>query len=236
MRNFKSNPFRASDSRMVKLHQIKTQQALDKNLLHSYLPVYERLLQHRKYTAESLLEIGVHDGASMQLWHTYLPAAQISGVDIDPLLQGHKDILQACPRLTLFMGTDAYQERFITGNLTPPYDVLIDDGPHTQTSFEEFIRLYLPLLKDDGIAIIEDVKSVQMARELLPLLSQEDQAFAEIYDLTALKQRSDDVLLVIDRSSNPLLRLPVPDSTVPGGVGTRYSIRPAILWRATPLR
>ena len=52
---------------LVKLNNIKT----DKNTTHSYLPLYEYLLNPIKDSAKSVLEVGVSKGGSIKLWKDY---------------------------------------------------------------------------------------------------------------------------------------------------------------------
>jgi hypothetical protein len=52
----------------------------DKNTVHSYLDLYERLLKSKKKTALNVLEIGVHFGGSIKLWHDYFENAVVYGL------------------------------------------------------------------------------------------------------------------------------------------------------------
>ena len=54
----------------------------DKNTIHSYLPLYEQLLNKRKETALNVLEVGINLGGSIKLWHDYFTNATIFGLDI----------------------------------------------------------------------------------------------------------------------------------------------------------
>ena len=54
----------------------------DKNFTHSYLPLYDTLLQPIKKTAINILEIGVNTGGSIKLWYDFFTNANIYGVDI----------------------------------------------------------------------------------------------------------------------------------------------------------
>src|SRR5262245_13536106 len=54
-----------------------------------YLHVYDEMLNSRRDQPCRLLEIGVQNGGSLELWAKYLPRAQvIVGCDIDPECAG----------------------------------------------------------------------------------------------------------------------------------------------------
>ena len=55
----------------------------DKNTDHSFLELYEKLLSLKKDTAKNVLEIGIWDGSSLNMWHDYFPNAKIIGLDIE---------------------------------------------------------------------------------------------------------------------------------------------------------
>lgn len=43
----------------------------DKNTVHSYLPLYQKLLINKKETANNILEIGIQHGGSIKLWNDF---------------------------------------------------------------------------------------------------------------------------------------------------------------------
>jgi hypothetical protein len=62
----------------------------DKNTTHSYLELYEQLLNKKKETAQNGLEIGIGDfgeknGGSVLLWKKYFKNATIYSMDILPI-------------------------------------------------------------------------------------------------------------------------------------------------------
>tara|TARA_Y200000002_G_C22429295_1_gene557296 strand:- start:38 stop:229 length:192 start_codon:yes stop_codon:yes gene_type:complete len=60
----------------------------------------------------------------------------------------------------------------------------------------KFIKYYFPLLKDDGILIIEDVKRLSWTKEFITLIPENNKKYIEIYDLRKNKNRYDDILFV----------------------------------------
>ena len=53
----------------------------DKNTVHSYLDLYERLFYKKRSSALNILEIGIKDGGSIKLWRDYFSNAHIYGLD-----------------------------------------------------------------------------------------------------------------------------------------------------------
>ena len=171
----------------------------DKQTLHSYGPVYEQLLSPLKGKNATVLEVGVQLGGSLLLWHDFLPDSVVIGLDnkdaIDPSIMPRMDPLRCA---VLFM--DAYDNDTISKvkQLAPNgIDFAIDDGPHSLASQQRFLELYLPLLNDGGIAVIEDIQDYSWF-DSLTLMVSEDYAY-EIIDLRGVKGRYDDLMLIVHK-------------------------------------
>jgi hypothetical protein len=178
----------------------------DKDTFHSYIELYERLLTPFIDKAITLVEIGIQYGGSMLLWQDYLPKAELVFVDnvnsIFPKILEHLD-----PDRASILFQDAYNE---TGADDVDYlaksgpsggiDFIIDDGPHTLQSQEDFLRLYLPLLNKGGVAVIEDVQDVQWFAALEAEVQKAEGEFvSEQVDLRSVKGRYDDLVFVVKR-------------------------------------
>jgi hypothetical protein len=181
----------------------------DKNTVHSYLDLYEALLSPKKDTARNILEVGIGDfkeknGGSIKLWKDYFPKAKIYALDIlskDRVL----DELINDERVVLFTSTNAYDEQFFNENILKEnlkFDFMLDDGPHTLESMKTFIRLYSKVMTDDGILIIEDVQSIDWWPALYSEVPQHLKKFVKPYDLRGNKNRFDDIVFTIDKSSS----------------------------------
>lgn len=167
----------------------------DKNTVHSYLPVYQKLFGHRNI--ENILEIGVQLGGSIKLWSDYFQNANVFGIDLtDELIR--LDIKNK-KNIFLFFG-DAYTQNMANKLDNVKFDIIIDDGSHTLDSMKAAINLYLPKLKNDGIFIIEDVRDIKWFEELKSVLAEEDKKYVKEFDLRKKKKRWDDILFVVDRS------------------------------------
>ena len=170
----------------------------DKNTDHSYIPVYERLLNPYVYRHIKLLEIGVANGGSALIWQDYLPFSKLYLVDnIDSI---HPDIKQQLdPNRCTIYKMDAYTNYAVNTlrSNSRMFDIIIDDGPHTIQSQVLFIKKYFDLLKEGGIMIIEDIQNftdIKLLEKQVPL---EYKNNIDIFDLRKIKNRYDDILFVI---------------------------------------
>jgi len=170
----------------------------DKQTWHSYGPVYQSILNPLKHKPLNILEIGTYTGGSLLLWQELLPVSNITTINIkDEIHPSIKNKLD--PHRTKSLILDAYTPEAIKEikKYNPrKFDIIIDDGPHTHQSHIEFLNLYLPLLNNQGIAIIEDIKSPDLALDLINKLSNTVYV-STLVDLRNIKQRSDDIMLLI---------------------------------------
>jgi cephalosporin hydroxylase len=179
------------------LKQLVDNGRTDKDTIHSYLDTYERLFSPLRTTATQVLEIGIQRGGSIKLWHDYFPSATIHGVDVEPT---SLPILRAFPRVRLYERTDAYNPSFVESLRGLQFDVLIDDGPHSLESMQAFLRLYVPLMSDRSVLIIEDVQDVAWLPVLSREIPQDPRLVVDVYDLRSTKGRYDDVLFVVKKT------------------------------------
>ena len=176
----------------------------DKNSVHSYLPLYEELLNGKKNSAKNILEIGIGDfnmknGGSILMWRKYFLNAKIYGVDKLDISRVY-DILVKDPQVKLYTSVDGYDENFVKNtfvNSDIKFDFILDDGPHTLDSMKKFIELYSELLEDDGILIVEDIQSWDWIDELKNVIPEKLKPFVQTFDLRQNKNRYDDIVLAI---------------------------------------
>lgn len=179
----------------------------DKNTTHSYLELYDQLLVSRKTTAEHVIEIGIGpadkpNGGSIRMWHDYFDIAQIHALDIIHLESVWSEIRDV-PRIQLYTNTDAYDGEFVNREFVSKsvkFDMVLDDGPHTLESMIQCIGLYLPLLSERGILIIEDVQSIEWLSVLTAAVPVDLHKYIHTFDLRHIKGRYDDIVFVVDTS------------------------------------
>lgn len=177
---------------------VELAQHTDKNTTHSYLPLYDALLQPIKETATNVLEVGVHVGGSIKLWHDYFTKGVVYGCDCEDHVELEE--LRNNDKVVLHLNDDAYTEEYVKERFEgKKFDFLLDDGPHTLESQEKFIELYSSLLSDSGILIIEDVQDITWLENLETKTPEHLKQYIKTYDLRDNKKRYDDIVFTIDR-------------------------------------
>jgi len=184
----------------MNLSEIIDNSRSDKNTVHSYLGLYQNLLVNKKYSAKNILEIGIHQGGSIKLWYDFFPNAMIYGLDIIPIKNVWDEIKNKDRiRLGRF---NAYDKNLIINqflNKNIKFDFMLDDGPHSLESMQQFIQLYTQLMTDDGILIIEDVQDWSWIEILKNEVPENLKQFINVYDLRENKNRYDDIVFTIDK-------------------------------------
>jgi len=173
----------------------------DKNTVHSYLPLYQKLLIGKKETAKNVLEVGILHGGSIKLWSDFFTNANVYAIDIMNINSIWGEIRDTHD-IILHTSTDAYDNRFFTNNFLNKNikcDFMLDDGPHTLESMKQFIKLYSQIMTDDGILIIEDVQSWDWIDILKNEVPDHLKPFIKTYDLRQNKNRYDDIVFTIDK-------------------------------------
>ncbi|HZV68041.1 MAG TPA: class I SAM-dependent methyltransferase [Saprospiraceae bacterium] len=136
----------------------------NKRLIHKYMhyfDVYERHFSKYRNKEIVILEIGVSQGGSLQMWKEYFgEKAMIYGIDVDPNCKSLEE-----KNIKIFIGSQSDRKflREVKAQI-PPVDILIDDGGHTMVqqtvSFEELFDS----IKEDGIYLCEDLHTSYWAR------------------------------------------------------------------------
>jgi hypothetical protein len=135
---------------------------LNGKLIHKwdhYIEVYDLYFQKYRGKEINILEIGVSQGGSLELWKKYFgDKMHLYGVDINPRCKELEE-----DQVTIFIG-EQEDRNFLTElkNKIPKIDILIDDGGHTMiqqiVTFEEMFEH----IKDDGIYLCEDAHTAYL--------------------------------------------------------------------------
>lgn len=121
-----------------------------------YFDVYHKYFSQFRGKKITLLEFGVANGGSLQMWKDYFGAnARIIGVDIDKRCKNLEE-----EQIEIYIGDQ--ESRYFLKNLikqTGPLDIVIDDGGHFMNqqiiTFEEVFCA----VKNGGIFVTEDLHS-----------------------------------------------------------------------------
>jgi O-antigen biosynthesis protein len=121
-----------------------------------YLPIYEAAFS--KFIARGqpirLLEIGVQNGGSLQVWSKYLPrGSTIVGIDIDPACV--RLLMEADISIRVGDATDPVALNNMLGDAE--FDVIIDDGSHHSNQVIATFEACFKRLSPGGLYVIEDL-------------------------------------------------------------------------------
>lgn len=119
-----------------------------------YFEIYDRHFSRFRDTDVHVVEFGVSQGGSLQMWKQYFgPNSKIFGIDINP----HCKKLEE-EQIEIFIGNQA-DRRFLkslTGKI-PKIDILIDDGGHTMKQQINTYEELFSYIDENGVYLCEDL-------------------------------------------------------------------------------
>lgn len=121
---------------------------------HHYFEIYDRHFSRFRGQPICLVEFGVSQGGSLQMWKDYFgPQVTIYGVDINPNCKQFEE-----PGVHIAIGDQEDREflRSFAATL-PPIDILIDDGGHTMKQQIHTFEELFPRVQPEGVYLIEDL-------------------------------------------------------------------------------
>ena len=159
----------------------------DKGTAHSYVSVYDELLSGYVGKGINFLEIGVASGKSLLMWQEFFVNAKVHGVDIavkPEALLSHSEIefrqASSCDSIAM--------NDFVKGT---EFDVIIDDGSHKINDQLRTLEVLFPRLRVGGLYIVEDIDCFADCSKFRRYQN------VEVKDMRGLKNKHDDVLVVI---------------------------------------
>ena len=118
-----------------------------------YFDIYDRYFSKFRNKEIVVLEIGVFQGGSLQMWKDYFgDKAIIYGIDIDPRCKEFEEE-------NIHILTGSQSDRSFLRQVCisiPPVDILIDDGGHTMKQQIVSFKELFGLVKDNGVYLCED--------------------------------------------------------------------------------
>lgn len=194
-------------------HKIGSKSGSDKIYHHGYHRFYDKYIRR---DIKKILEIGIEQGHSVNLWLEYCPEATVYGLDIKTeCINGRVHIYKGDQS----SGSDLEKLVVHTGN---DIDVILDDGSHIpEHQLFSFDKLFASM-KPGGIYIIEDIETsywkqgglygyetryskdhqmniINVFRDILHLLNRE---FMTTEDVTQIRERCPISLETIDAISS----------------------------------
>lgn len=123
--------------------------------LENYYAEYDFNFAGLQGKSLKILEIGIQRGGSLAMWQEYFPHASITGIDIDPSCAQFEQ-----HGVSVHIGSQEDSEflRSVEKN-DGPFDIVIDDGGHTMKQQITTFHTLFPLLNENGIYVIEDIRT-----------------------------------------------------------------------------
>jgi hypothetical protein len=119
---------------------------------HNYCNKYQKYLPFTRSEKLTILEIGVLQGQSVQMWSKWFTNSEIIGIDISPNCKDFQT-----EKINIEIG-DATDPLFMSQIIDkwPQFDLIIDDGSHMQSDMIQSFKLLFGSLKSGGVYIVED--------------------------------------------------------------------------------
>jgi len=168
-----------------------------------YYPILEALFEMKREESEEVLEIGIGKGVSIYLWNEYFKKAIIYGIDMDDKIMIPE--IKNREKIKLYFGR-AYNmntvKKWFKGKT---FDIIIHEGNNNLLSLKQVLKIYMPLLSEKGILLIEDLKHWEWVYILKELVGKEMEEYIEVYDMRFIrgtKEDSDKILFVINKTKS----------------------------------
>jgi hypothetical protein len=119
-----------------------------------YLDIYDHHFAAYRNRPVKMLEIGVSEGGSLELWRKYFGTdAIIYGVDINPECAN-----RVTPPNQVRIGSQADPQflRSVVEEMGTP-DIILDDGSHVARHQHISFDTLFPLLREEGLYVMEDL-------------------------------------------------------------------------------
>lgn len=160
--NWTDEPFAAmeDDKDAIELAGLFKRYGSDKSTRHNYHLIYSYLLKGRRNDHLNILEIGLGkpsasvtaDCASSKAFRDWTTKADIYGADIEERLLFNEERIK-----TFWVDQTKPETMKELAKKLPKFDLIIDDGLHTPWANFNTIGFALPLLKEEGTLVIEDI-------------------------------------------------------------------------------
>ncbi|CAN5371212.1 N/A [soil metagenome] len=119
-----------------------------------YFEIYHRHFARFRDSEVTIVEFGVNQGGSLQLWREYFgPKARIIGIDIDEQCRQFAE-----PGIEIMIG-DQEDRDFLREVVAAAgsIDLLIEDGGHTMGQQIATFEVVYPAMAEDGCYLVEDL-------------------------------------------------------------------------------
>ncbi len=120
-----------------------------------YIGQYEEKFKSYKDEKIRILEIGIQNGGSLEIYGKYFQNAElILGCDID---EKCLELTYQEPNIQVIVGDATDEITYKKIAVYSEFDIIIEDGSHTSSDIVKTFCKYFSRLKDGGVFIIEDL-------------------------------------------------------------------------------
>ena len=148
---------------------------------NSYINLYDKLFSSIKEKKISLLEIVNYKNNDNKSWKEYFKNGEIYEI----------------------YNTEAYNNDIIIKRFNKKkFNIIIENGSYDLNSLIKFIKIYTDYLTNNGILVIKNIQSIkylQILKNATPIIYYR---FIEAYDIREMYGIYDDVIYIINKSSN----------------------------------
>lgn len=168
----------------------------DKGSVHSYIELYDWILEPYRESAKNILEIGLMSGESLRMWDEYF-SGDVYGMDCD--IRPHGGLADLTETIGLGYKVcigDAESEKEVEKYFNGmKFDVIIEDAGHHVPQQLKIYSVFKKYLNEGGIYIIEDIQNIDDDHFIFENMDLSKNV--TIYDRRNVKGRYDDCLVVI---------------------------------------
>ena len=138
------------------LHLYQTHSGKISDRWRAYIIQYDLLFAPWRDRPVRMLEIGIQNGGSLEIWARYFPNAKVLlGCDINPLCT---NLTYDDPRIHIIVGDASSEntERQILA-VSSEWDIIIEDGSHQSRHIVDAFARFFPQISAGGMFIAEDL-------------------------------------------------------------------------------
>ncbi len=184
---------------------------------HPYTLIYNSLFKHKRFDTLEIAELGILDGASLQMWLEYFPNSHITGFEynwnlIIKFLMNSDNKRIKLSHINVEIKENIQNE---FKRINKKFDIIIDDTTH---HFEDQIRIIenvFEYLKPGGILIIEDIFKSYNEKDYINRLSHILHHFQDYYFVTldhtnrnSVGWDNDKLFILIKNEAPPIFKNP----------------------------
>ena len=136
----------------------------DKHFTHDFFrQVYQKEFEKIKDSARKVVELGVHEGQSINIWREFFKNAKIIGIDCQ-INRAEIDNNERVELINMTVGSNDDEELENFSKQHDDIDLFIDDGSHLMKDQQVTIAKIFKSIKSGGIYVLEDLHTSYSVR------------------------------------------------------------------------